>query len=386
MNESVNKPIRILHMIGSLNIGGSQSLVMNLYRKIDKTKIQFDFIVDQEKELYFKDEIEALGGRIFFIPKFNGYNLFKIKELWKDFFLNHPEYKIFHVHIRSYSSLILPISKKYGLKIVIHSHSTSNGSGVESFFKSILQYPLRFEADYFLSCSMEAGKWLFGKNIIKKNNFTILKNGIDIDKFIVSDIERDMIRKQFGIKNEFVLGFLARVTKAKNPNFVLDVFYEYKKNDQNAKLLFIGDGDLLGEVKQRAKELHIFESIIFTGERTDVGRMFSVMDFYILPSLWEGLGISLIEAQASGTNSICSENIQDEAIITDSVLKMNLSLGAKEWANAIIKYKSIDKKENSNYIIKAGYDIESNTVIISKIYNDLLESIEVENENKITKY
>ncbi|WP_434717424.1 glycosyltransferase [Lactococcus lactis] len=373
MYEKNKRPIRILHMIGSLNIGGSQAMVMNLYRNIDRNKFQFDFIVDRNEELYYKKEIEKLGGRIFSVPHFTGVNIFQIINSWNLFFKQHPEYKVLHIHVRSYSSLFIPIAKKFGTKTIIHSHSTSNGNGISSIFKSILQFPLRFQADYFLSCSLEAGRWLFGRSAISKENFKIIKNAIDLNRFIDSNKNRSRIREELGIRNEFVLGFLARVTDAKNPNFVIKVFYELKKLNSNSKLLFVGDGNLLSEIKDKAKELNISDSIIFTGARSDVERMYSAMDFYILPSLWEGLGISLIEAQASGLVCICSENIQEEAIISESVIKMKLNIGEKNWAKNIFYFQPQNRKNNRKSIIRAGYDIETSVQDISNIYKKLIE-------------
>ena len=149
--------IRVLHMIGSLNIGGSQALIMNIYRKIDKDFIQFDFIVDHDEQLFFAEEIQSLGGRVFILPGFNGRNLFEVKRAWHNFFLNHPEYYILHSHVRSYAAVFIPIAKKYGIYTIIHSHSTSNGEGLVSIAKTTMQYPLRYQADFFFGCSRESG-------------------------------------------------------------------------------------------------------------------------------------------------------------------------------------------------------------------------------------
>ena len=153
-------------MIGSLEMGGSQAMVMALYRAVDKEKVQFDFIVDSDKENVFVEEIQKLGGKIFRFPKFNGKNYLQIRSAWKSFFWEHPEYKVLHSHVRSYASLYLPIAKSFGVKTIIHSHNTSNGHGVTALGKKILQYPLRFQADYFFGCSELAGQWLFGKKVI----------------------------------------------------------------------------------------------------------------------------------------------------------------------------------------------------------------------------
>lgn len=367
--------VRVLHMIGSLEIGGSQTLIMNIYRKIDRTKLQFDFIVDHPDRMYFAREITELGGKIYTILPFKGYNFVQVKKAWINFFQKYPDYKIFHSHVRSYASIYLPIAKKNGLQTIIHSHNTSNGSGVTAIIKALLQYPLRYQADYYMACSKMAGKWLFGKNIIRKPNFHIIANGIDVNKYCFSNDKRDQIRKEFKIsKNTFVLGYLARVVPQKNPLFVIEVFKKMMETNasKEMKLLFVGDGELLQEVKLLAEDYSVSNNIIFTGSRTDVPELMMAMDLYILPSIWEGFGISLIEAQATGLKCLCSEKIQKEPIISDLVIRANLKDNAEKWASIAIKLSSSYPRRNmAQTIIDTGYDISYTSSWIANFYLNL---------------
>ena len=365
--------IRILHMIGSLEVGGSQMMVMNLYRNIDRNKVQFDFIVDHSERMYFAEEIRSLGGKIYIMPTFTGNNVLKVRAKWKEFFYKHKEYKILHSHVRSYASIYLPIAHKCGIKTIIHSHNISNGSGIKALIKSVLQFPLRFQADYYMACSREAGMWLFGTRTVKQKNFCIVKNAIDIQRFIFKKEKRDSIRKEFEIdENTFVLGFLGRVVQQKNPFFVVDIFSELKRSYKNCKLLFVGEGDLLDDVKEKVKILNISEDVIFTGNRSDTESLLCAMDVYIFPSLWEGLGISLVEAQASGLQCVCSENIPKEAIVTELVDVLNLSAGERYWANHIQKYSSNKTRINpQEKLMRAGYDVKVNTKKIQDFYLSL---------------
>ena len=167
------EPIRVLQMVGGLNMGGSQAFLMNLYRNINRTQIQFDFVLDHPDERFFVPEIEKLGGKIYVLPKFNGKNAYEVRRAWNDFFCEHEEYKVLHSHIRSYASLYLPVARKHGIKTIIHSHSTSNGRGVSAFVKLVMQYPLRYQADILASCSNYAGIWLFGKRKCKSKNICL---------------------------------------------------------------------------------------------------------------------------------------------------------------------------------------------------------------------
>lgn len=364
--------IRILHMIGSLRIGGSQSFVMNIYRKIDRNRIQFDFIVDSSKNNYYLDEIKKMGGKVYYFPKFNGKNYFKIKKFWTFFLEKHKEYQVLHSHVRSYASIYIPIATSFGLFTIIHSHSNSNGKGIVALGKNILQFPLRFQADYYMACSKKAGEWLFGKKICHTEKFCVIKNAIDVDNFVFNERNRERTRFEFGLKDEFVLGYLARVTVAKNPLFVIDVMYELIKMIPNAKLLFIGDGELLTTVMEKIEELGIQKNAIITGARTDVSHLLAAMDCYILPSFWEGLGISLIEAQAAGIHCICSEGIQDEAIVSDLVDRYPLSIGAKAWAENIASVQQIQTRPNlADKIKMSGYDVCENANMLQEFYKKI---------------
>lgn len=377
--------MRVLHMIGSLGIGGSQAFVMSIYRKIDKSKVQFDFIIDHPENDYYVKEIENLGGKVFKFHTFKGINYFAMRKEWDIFFSLHPEYKILHCHVRSYASLFIPIAKKHGIKVIIHSHNDSNGKGGKAFIKGILQLPLRFQCDYYMACSQKAGKWLFGNKICTTSKFSVIKNAIDTETFLYDKKNRIKIRRQYNLEKKFVLGFIARITEQKNPLFVIEVMKELLNYNKDAILLFVGDGELLEKSKEKALEYGIMDKVIFTGAQTNVGEMLSAMDYYILPSSWEGFGISLIEAEASGINCICSLAIQPEAlIIKDIVKQMDVCLGAKMWAKEIFNTPLNDRLSSSSAILKKikskGYDISSNTKLFLDFYYKLSEEEMHENE------
>lgn len=363
------EPMRVLHMIGTLETGGSQSFVLNIYRNIDRNKLQFDFIVDHPDMMDYEMEFKQLGARVFIMPMFNGRNIVEIRNAWVKFFESHHEYKVLHSHVRSYASIYLPIAKKYGLKTIIHSHSTSNGSGLIAVAKSVLQFPLRYQADYYMACSKEAGEWLFGKKVCKSDKFLVATNAIDAKVYAFNKRKREEARQELGLGDEFVLGFLARVVESKNPLFVIDVIDELLKIRPTAKLLYVGDGFLLESVKEKAKRAGIEDSIVFTGTRKDVDRMLLAMDCYLLPSFWEGLGISLIEAQASGLKCLCSEFIPSSAIVTNLVEVIPIAKGSKSWAEKSIEY-AIDYKREEQYerIKSAGYNITENVDKIRDLY------------------
>lgn len=369
----MREPVRILHMIGSLEIGGSQAMVMNLYEKIDRTRLQFDFIVDHPEQIYLAEKVKSLGGKVFFMPTFKGKNISEVKKAWNQFFKEHPEYKILHSHVRSYASIYLPIAKKYGLKTIIHSHSTSNGKGISSVVKAVMQYPLRFQADYYMACSDKAGKWLFGNNVINTNKYMMVPNAIDAGKFEFNQTMRDQVRHELGVDNKYIIGHVGRLTEPKNHDFLLDVFYELKAIRNDAVLLLVGDGDLRSSIENKIEKLGIKDSVVLVGNRSNTYDYYQAMDLFVFPSLWEGLGIVAIEAQAAGLNCVVSERIPEEINIGAGLVRiLNLSDGAAAWANTIKDINVEHREGQLDKIKKAGFDISDNAKKIEKFYLGLV--------------
>jgi len=362
------KQIRILQYVGSLNIGGSQTMIMELYRNIDKKKIQFDFIIDKD-ENYFQKEIESLGGRVYVLPSYTGINHFLYKKAWNEFFKNHTEYKIIHSHVRSTASIVLKIAKKNGLVTISHSHSTSNGKGISSFVKKIYQYKIRYIADYFIGCSKDSCIWLFGKKVTKSNKCFVLNNSIYTDKFLYNSVVREKVRKEFNLENKFIIGTVGRFVASKNHIFLLNVFDELQKKQENAFLLLIGDeSELKNELIENVKKLKLNDKVLFLSNRSDVYELLQAMDVFLMPSLYEGLPVTLIEAQASGLPIIMSDTITDEAIITNLVTKLSLQENIQVWISKIKEFESFKRYNTKKEIQKSGYDISKNVNWLTEFY------------------
>lgn len=365
----MEKPIRILHMIGSLNIGGSQTMIVNLYKAIDRTKIQFDFIIDKPGELFYANEIKALGAKIYEFPTFNGKNIVQIKKTWKVFFDFHPEYKVLHSHIRSYASLYLPIARSYGVKTIIHSHSTSNGSGITSLAKQILQYPLRYQADYFFACSELAGRWLFGDNVLNKGNFYVVRNAIDSQRFRFNSETRYLYREKLSLTNEKVYLHVGRFNEAKNHSFLLKMFSEMVNKSNNIRLVLVGDGIQRDVITNLIKELNLNKYVLLLGNRSDIPEIMCAADCFLFPSLWEGLGIAAIEAQAAGLKCICSENVPDEVKILPTCKFLNLH-DMDMWVREALS-SDCSRYDVKDEILDAGYDIKNTAIWIEHFYEKI---------------
>ena len=363
--------IRILQMIGSLNVGGSQSMIMNLYRNIDRDKIQFDFIVDHPKELYFAEEIKEMGGKIYVMPTFTGTNIIQIVKEWNQFFKKHKEYKIIHSHVRSYASIFLLIAKKHGLKTIIHSHSISNGTGVNAFIKHILQFPLRFEADYFFGCSKESAEWLFGKGVVEGKRYKTLQNAIHTTTYEFDKNKRNRIRESLNISSDtLVFGHVGRLHEAKNHMFLIEVFQKIHEDNTNTKLILVGDGLLRKQIEKKIYDLKLQDSIFLVGMQRNVNEWLFAMDVFLFPSCWEGLPVTVVEAQATGLPCFLSDMITLEVGISELVTYLPINQGCDIWVKTI-KNANLKRKDVKEDIRKSGFDIENSVLWLSKFYTNI---------------
>ena len=351
--------IRVLHVIGAMGSGGAETVLMNIYRNIDRTKIQFDFAVHTDSEAFYDKEILSLGGRIYHTERFVVKNYKKYKKFWDDFFNAHREYHIVHGHINSSAVIYLESAKRYGCITIVHSHNTKNPElSVKALAFKFFSYPLRYISDYFLACSEQAAVDRFGKHVAYSDRCNILRNGIDINAFSFSMEKRIEIRKELSIENDFVIGHVGRFTRQKNHSYLIDVFQAVKSVVPNTKLCLIGTGELEKEIQTKVHGKKLDNDVIFLGVTDRVNEYLMAMDVFVFPSIYEGLGMSLVEAQISGLPCVISKAIQDEAVICkDTVTKMRLDISPHEWASKIVQSRGMERIDNSQVVKNAGYDI-----------------------------
>ena len=363
------KPIRILHMIGSMNIGGSQTLLLNLYRAMDREKIQFDFVLDHPDERALADSFAALGARIYTMPSFYFTNTCQVRSAWNRFFTEHPEYKVLHCHVRSYVSLFLPIAKRHGVKVVLHSHSTSNGTGPKAILKALLQYPLRYQADAFLSCSEEAGRWLFGRKVANSAQHQVLKNAICAEQYRYDPALRQQYRSQLSLNGKTVYAHIGRFTPQKNHAFLLRVFQKIYQANQNAFLLLVGDGENRKQIHSQIQKLGLQDKVLLLGNRQDVAGILQAADVFLFPSHWEGLGTAVVEAQAAGLKCICSEGVPSIAKVVPNC--RFLPLREELWIKAALDVPE-SRTDVYETVVAAGYDAKATALWLQKYYMELV--------------
>ena len=363
--------IRILHYLGSLNHGGAQSAVMNLYRKIDRSRIQFDFVTHYENEIDLLEEIQELGGRTYFIPPLNASGILCYKKQWLAFFDEHPEYKIFHCHMRSTALFAIGAAKQRGLYTIIHSHSTSNGSGLSAIVKDLLQRPVRYQADALFACSSDAGRWLFGKRALLSEKYHYLPNAIDIDQYAYNVESRYLIRSRLGIPNDSVVfGHVGRLHESKNHEFLLSVFAEAATRYQEPVLMLVGDGPAREQITQIVARLNLADKVILLGNRSDVPELLSAMDCFLFPSKWEGLPVTVVEALASGLPCLISDRITRDVLIEPFVRAFPIDDPAR-WVKALPE--SISRIDATERIKEFGFDVQDSADWLMSFYFDAYE-------------
>ena len=369
--------IRVLMVVGTLDCGGAESLVMNLFRNIDRSKIVFDFAVHSEERGFFADEVEALGGKIYHFPKYKILNSIKFRKCWNEFFKQHQgEYDIIHTHHSSSVAIILKIAKKYGLYTIAHSHSAGWEKSLKGFGNMLLTHGTRKVADHFFACSYIAAVAEFGKQVASdKSRCDMIANGIQAEKYIFNPQVRKIIRESLNIPDSAHLyGHVGRFVYAKNHQFLIRVFNELLKKDPESYLILLGDGELKMDVVAQAEKLGILDHILMPGLVKNVNEYLQAMDYFIFPSNYEGLPVVLVEAQASGLRCLKSDVITNEVDITDLVNSLPLEKEPSEWALKILENIDYSRQNTYEIIKNAGFDISNSVAFLSEFYTKIIES------------
>ena len=367
--------IRILHVVHSMDCGGTENIIMNLYRNINREDIQFDFLVHTNKECFFDGEIEELGGKIYRVSHYKMYNLLRYRKELHALFSQHKEWIAVHGHLGSCACVYLTIANKYGLYTIAHSHAINEKQiNLVNLLYQFHAYLSRGVADFYMACSLEAGIDRYGRKIVKSNNFKIIKNGIKAINYIYNPKVREDLRQLLHLKDKYVVGHVGRFCAVKNHGFMINILVELKKISNEYCLICVGDGELRKSFEQKAKELGVDASVILTGIRKDIPNILQAMDCFIFPSFNEGLGIALIEAQAAGLPCIANKDgIIPLAKITDLVEFISLKEGAAAWAQQIhrVCQAKIQRKNMINSVITSGFDIDDVVSWISNFYLNL---------------
>lgn len=357
----MSDPIRVLCVFASLGMGGAESLWMNIYRNLNRDRIQLDFVKHVDEEYPFEDEIRKLGGRVFKAPGYTVINYAKYKRWWYIFLKKHPEYRIVHGHYFTIANVYLSVARKLGRIAIAHSHANMNSVG-NKWLKDFHTSRVEKNSDVHWACSKEAGDWLF-----PHGDYKVIKNGIEIERFRFDQEKRKMIREEFKLDNKYVIGTIGRFEVPKNPQGIIRIFESCLKCDPDVRLLWVGDGPEMLTVKRNLAENGLEKSVILTGVRKDVPDLLSAMDVFILPSNYEGLGIVLIEAQANGLHCFASDRVPEESNVTGHVEYLPIVEYAI-WAERVLECENHRGEDPTEMLRKAEYDIKDVASEVQKMY------------------
>ncbi len=357
--------IRVLQVVTYMGRGGLETMLMNYYRHIDRNKIQFDFLVHRDFEADYDQEILSMGGKIYHVSRLVPWSRGYRKEL-KRFLRAHSEYKIVHVHQDCLSSVALQCAKECGVPVrIAHSHNKNQDKNLKYLIKRHYMKQIPYYATECFACTKDAGEWMFSGH-----PYHTLHNAIDASKYLYSPEKAAKIRKQLNLEHDFVIGHIGRFDPQKNHMFLVDVFRECVKMEPNARLVLIGDGKGRSQIQEKAKSLGLEDRVIFTGVRDDVADLLQAMDVFVFPSLYEGLGIAAVEAQAAGVPCILSDQVPLECKMTKRVEYLPLEESPTVWAEHIVAYQNATHVDTYEDIYLAGYDIKENAARLQKFYCD----------------
>ncbi|MEH7388535.1 glycosyltransferase family 1 protein [Bacillus sp. JJ1521] len=361
---------RILHIVGAMNRAGTETMLMNIYRNIDREKVQFDFISFSRKNAHYDEEIKSLGGRVIKLS-----NTQSIKDLLR-VIKEYGPYEAVHSHTLFHCGIANLAAKLAGIKIrVAHAHTTLDNSDsvIRKLYIRAMRVLIKSTSTHLLACSNEAGKYLFGNSVLKQLNYKFFPNLIDYSVFLKVESEQiNHFKNESSMDNGIVIGHIGRFIESKNHKFLLNIMKNLLKMDPNITLLLVGDGDLKQEIEAIAKNENIYHNIKFVGIRNDISTMLHCMDVFVFPSIYEGLGLVLLEAQASGLPCIVSEAIQPEADLElGLVTRLNLNDEAEVWAKKILELANKKETETEKIIKgfkKKGYEMTKGISNLLDIY------------------
>ena len=352
-----------------MNRGGLETMLMNYYRHVDRERVQFDFLEHRKEHSAYDDEIESLGGKIYRLPRLVPWSKSYLSAL-NQFFDEHPGYKIVHVHQDCLSSVILKAAAQHDIPVrIAHSHNANQNKNLKYPIKLWYRHSIPQYATNLFACGKDAGDWMFNGA-----PYQIVNNAIDAVAYAYDPEKRIEMRQKLGLRDELVVGHVGRFNPQKNHLFLLDIFAVLLKKEPNAALLLVGGGEDMPKIQAKAQTLGIEEHVRFLGIRSDVADLMQAMDVFVFPSLYEGLPVTMVEAQAAGLPCLISDKVPSECILTDALVDILPLLAEPEiWAEKILEKQSIPRIDHRTEIVAHGFDITTEAVKLQEFYINAYE-------------
>lgn len=359
--------IRILQCVNNMHRAGLETMLMNYYRNIDRSQIQFDFLTHRPDKSDYDDEILSLGGKVYYAPRLFPQNYPSYYSYMKDFFEDHPEYRIVHSHIDSMSYMPLLTAKKAGVPIrIAHSHNTAIDRDYKYAMKQYYRLKLPSVANEFMACGDDAGRFLFGDR-----KFQVLPNAVEASNFTYSHQKRVQVRNQLGIQGKMVVGHVGRFSPQKNHEYLIDIFQALLKRYSNAVLLLVGDGELEENIKAYVCNRHLEDKVLFLGKQDDMGKLYQAMDVFVLPSLFEGIPVVGVEAQYADLPCIFSDRVPREVRFGRKCQFISLNESPDVWAESILECVKESPVQDRREIRCSRYNIQEMHQALTDYYQKL---------------
>lgn len=370
--------LKVLNVTYRLDVGGVPAVIYHNYKYMDRSKIQFDVAVQREKNAsteveFFEQKLLDLGANIYHVPAKSEDIIGNLKQIKK--IICDGNYDIIHVHMEETAATYVYLAKKCGVKVrIAHSHlAYPKLSPKQKIFYSFLKILLKRYTTHRFACGYDAGISLWGEKSVAQGNVTVINNAVDTKEFAFSPAKREQARKALGLTDEFVIGNVARLSYQKNHPFILEIFAEISKREERSRLMLIGGGELEEEVRNKIAELHLEDKVLMLGERDDIPELMQAMDVFLLPSLYEGLPIVGVEAQAAGLPCFFSDVITSRVKVIDTVEFMSLNQTAGEWAEKILEYQAWNGRTDTSAVLKqSGYDLETEARKLQQTYEKIV--------------
>lgn len=375
MESDNQEKIKVLMVLGSTEMGGAQTFILNLLRNIDFDRFEVDIAVNTDvEEGGVGDEMRQLGCNIYFWPYFKVYNYVRFVRFWRDFLSKH-HYDIIHGHSTNSAAVYLKVAKEMGCATIAHSHSAGyRGNKLEQWVKSFYAKRVGKVADYWFACSDKAAERLFGNAYHTYPHYYDIPNAINAENYLYDPDRAREIRKKLGVgEDEFLCGHVGSFSAPKNHSFLLDVFCEVLKIKPNARLVCCGDGVLMPQVKAKAAALGIADRVSFPGVVKNCNEYMMSMDALVFPSLFEGFPITVIEAEATGLSVVMSDVITQEVDLTALIHRHSLSGSAQDWARTVCEVKNADRRSQNRFIVESKYNMRTSIKMITDLYHEMLK-------------
>lgn len=373
MKHTAKGKIKILMTLGNTGRGGAQSYVVNILRNIDTSRYQVDFAVSFIHKNGYEKEMEQYGCKIHIVPKFKVINYRKYKQAWTAI-LAQGKYDIVHGHVSSTAGIYLKEAKKFGCATIAHSHSAGyRGSAFERIVKKLFTVGAKKYADYWFACAEPAAIRMFGNRYRENPNFYELPNAIDTSRYLFNQNVRERLRAELQIEKDAVLyGHVGTFSTPKNHEFLIDVFEQiYKEQGDKAHLVLVGEGALRAQIEQKVAKLGLQKQVVFTGIVDNAQEYLMAMDTLIFPSLFEGVPLVLIEAQAAGLYCVVSDNVTKAVNLTQCIVSLPLEKGAEHWARAAQEIPNIARVEMNRIIAETKYNMCNSIGTLTSLYEKM---------------